>query len=63
MSIIRGGAEDTRLEAKDSPSKDRPSRGQGQGPKTQGKCSQKNFFVQTVSKKVLKKFVSSGRVT
>ena len=28
--IIRGGVKDTRLEAKDSPIEDRPSRGQGQ---------------------------------
>ena len=28
--ITGGGVEDTRLEAKDSPSEDRPSRGQGQ---------------------------------
>ena len=41
--ITRGGVEDIRLEAKakNSPSKDRSS--QGQGPRTQAQVSPKNF--------------------
>ena len=62
---IRGGVEKTRLEAKDtkkseakakdSPSEDRPSRGQGQGPKTQAQVFSKKkafkFFFQAISKR------------
>ena len=59
LLINRGGVEDTRLEAKDtkkskvktkdSPSEDRPSRGQGQGPSTQAQVLSKK-------KDVFKKF-------
>ena len=52
MVITRGGVEDTRLEAK---AKDRPSRGQGQGPRIQTqKKILKNFF-QAMLKKGLQK--------
>ena len=55
--ITRGGVEDTRLEAK---AEDRPSRGQGQGPRTQAqvfseKRSSKNFSG-VLQKKVFKNF-------
>ena len=72
LSVInRGGVEDTRLETKaknkkkceakvkDSPSEDRPSRGQGQRPKTQvqvfSKKKSSNFFSGNFQKKDLKK--------
>ena len=48
--INRGGVEDTRLEAK---AKDRPSRGQGQGPRTQ---------TQVFSKKKVFKIFFSGHL-
>ena len=55
----RGGVEDTRLEAKaiDSPSEDRPSRGQGHEPRTQAqKKVFKKFFLGDLQKKVFKNF-------
>ena len=64
---IRGGVEDTRLEAKakdtknfEAKAKDRPSQGQGQGPRTQSQVFSKkkglqNFFS---GKKVFKNFFS-----
>ena len=68
---IRGGVEDTRLEAKakakdtknfEAKAKDRPSRGQGQGPRTQAQVfSKKKGFLknfQAISKKGLQKIFS-----
>ena len=55
--ICRGGDEDIRLEAKD-----RPSRGQGQGPRTQmqvfstKKKGLEKFFSDDLKKKVFKIF-------
>ena len=58
----RGGVEDTRLEAK---AKDRPSRGQGQGPRTQAQVFSKKkglqFFFQSMSKKGLQNFFSGEK--
>ena len=55
----RGGVEDTRLEAKDSPTEDKPSR--GQGPRTQAqvlskkKGLQKKNFCRSPEKTVFQK--------
>ena len=58
----RGGVEDTRLEAKakDSPSEDRPSRGQGQEcsrPRTETQVFPKKFFFRRSQKKSKKKIL------
>ena len=69
----RGGVEDTRLEAKakdtkEFEAKDRPSRGQGQGPKDtdasvlQKKKVFKNLFQAILKKKVFKNFFQAKKV-
>ena len=60
MVITRGGVEDTRLEAK---AKDRPSRGQGQGPRIQTqKKDPQNFFSGDLKKKVFKNCFQAKKV-
>ena len=56
LTLFNGGeVEDTRLEAKDSPSEDRHTRGQGQGPRIQTQVFSKkglqNFFSGDLQKK------------